>query len=37
VYPFKIYKSLFPKEESFGCEDLNQIGRKGMIASLGKG
>jgi hypothetical protein len=36
VYPLKNYKSPFPKEESFGGEDLNQIGRKGMIA-LGKG
>ncbi len=37
VYPLKIYKSAFLEEESFGGEDLNQIGRKCMITSLRKG
>jgi hypothetical protein len=37
VYPLKSYESPFFEEESFGYEDLNQIGRKNMIASLGKG
>jgi hypothetical protein len=37
VYPLKFYETPFLEEESFGGEDLNQIGRKCMIASFGKG
>jgi hypothetical protein len=37
VYPLKNYKSPFLEEESFGGDNLNQIGRKCMITSLGKG
>ncbi len=37
MYPLKIYESPFLEEESFGGEDLNQIGRKCVIISLGKG
>jgi hypothetical protein len=37
VYPLKSYESHFLEEKSFGDEDLNQVGRKGMIASLEKG
>ncbi len=37
MYPLKNYKSPFLEEESFGNEDLNQIGRKCMITSLRKG
>jgi hypothetical protein len=37
VYPLKSYESPFLEEESFGGEDLNQIGRKCMITSFKKG
>jgi len=37
VYPLKSYESPSLEEESLGSEELNQIGRKCMIASLKKG